>query len=113
MNVKTRKVRKPMQSRAPTTATGRTTLSGAIAARRGERKKTAVTPRRAMAISTPMASAISLPSNQRAMARETVTPAISAPHPKMAKPMHATFALPGIEGQNELKNSQPKPPPTK
>ena len=56
---------------------------------------TAKTPRRAMAISRPIARAISLPSNHLAMAFETVVPAISAPQPKIMKPSDAIFALPG------------------
>ena len=61
----------------------------------GEIHMTAKTPRRAMAISSPMASAISLPSNHLAIAFETVVPAISHPHPKIMNPSDAIFALPG------------------
>ena len=58
---------------------------------------TAKTPSRAMAISRPIASAISLPWNHLAMAFETVVPAISHPQPKIMKPSEAIFALPGNE----------------
>lgn len=56
---------------------------------------TAKTPRRAMAISSPMARAISLPWNHLAMDFDTVVPAISQPQPKIMKPSEATLALPG------------------
>ena len=110
MTENTRKVTNPMHSRIPTTATGRTTLGVPISATQGERLKTAKTPSRAMAISSPIARAISLPVNHLTMAFETVIPAISVPQPKIMKPRQASFALAGMSVRNELKNSKPKPP---
>ncbi len=99
-----------MQSRTPTTATGRTTLGDPSSATHGERLNTAKTPSRAMAISRPIASAISFPVNHLTMAFETVIPAISVPQPKIMKPRQASFALAGMSVRNELKNSNPNPP---
>ncbi len=48
-----------------------------------------------MAISRPIARAISLPLNHFAMAFDTVVPAISQPQPKIMKPSDAILALPG------------------
>ena len=62
---------------------------------RGEIHITANTPKRAMAISKPIARAISLPLNHLARILETVVPAISQPHPKIINPRQASFALPG------------------
>ena len=56
---------------------------------------TANTPRRAIAISSPIASAISLPLNHLASTFDTVVPAISQPQPKIINPRQAIFALPG------------------
>ncbi len=61
----------------------------------GEMVNTAKTPTRAMAISSPMASAISLPSNHLAIVFDTVMPAISMPQPKIMNPSDASLALPG------------------
>ena len=76
----------------------------------GDSQKTAKTPRRATAISIPIARAISLPSNHLTIDRETVTPPISVPQPKSAKPTQASFAEAGIAGQKLLKKLYPKPP---
>ena len=62
----------------------------------GEMEKMAKTPTRAMAISRPMASALSLPLNHFAMAFATVVPALSQPPPKIMKPKAANFALAGM-----------------
>ena len=67
---------------------------------------TANTPRRAMAISTPMASDISLPLNHLAMALDTVVPAISQPQPNIMKPREAILALPGSAVHQLLSHSQ-------
>ena len=63
------------------------------------------TPTRAIAISKPIAKAISLPSNHFAIALETVIPAISQPQPKIIKPKAAIFALPGIAIHQEFSHS--------
>jgi len=61
----------------------------------GERRNTANTPRRATAISSPIARAISLPRNHLTIVFETVIPAISTPTPKIAKPEKAVMAVVG------------------
>ena len=71
----------------------------------GDKRNTANTPKRAMAISIPIANAISLPLNHFTIPFDTVTPAISTPQPKIAKPIDAILADAGNEGQNELRNS--------
>ena len=48
-----------------------------------------------MAISSPIARAISLPSNHLAIVFETVMPAISIPHPNIMNPSDASLALAG------------------
>ena len=75
--------------------TGATTEPLNLEAIIGEIHITANTPRRAMAISRPIANAISLPLNHLAIALDTVVPAISQPQPKIMKPRQAIFALPG------------------
>ena len=54
------------------------------------------TPKRASAISDPMASAISRPLNHLTIPRDTVIPAISTPQPKIMKPIAANLADAGI-----------------
>ena len=54
------------------------------------------TPRRANAISEPMAMAISRPLNHFTIPLETVMPAISTPQPKIMNPMAANLADAGI-----------------
>ena len=76
----------------------------------GASHMTAKTPRRAMAISRPMARAISLLLNHLAMAFETVVPAISHPHPKIMKPSEAILALPGKE-THQLSSQAQSPVP--
>ena len=76
-------------------ATGASTDWSNLPEINGEIHITANTPRRAMDISTPMASAISFPLNHFAMAFDTVVPAISHPQPNIMKPSEAIFALPG------------------
>ena len=103
MKVKTMKQRRPMQSRAAQKATGMTTEGGVDqSARRGEIVKMKNTPTRAIAISRPIARAISFPSNHLARVFETVIPAISQPQPKIMKPRAASLALPGIAVHHEL-----------
>ena len=87
----------PTHSRMTAASTGRDTLTGWILlASRGEPSTTTATPMRAMAISTPMASAISLPLNHFTMPRDTVMPAISTPQPKSMKPMADSLAEAGM-----------------
>ena len=71
----------------------------------GESHIAAKTPKRAIAISRPMASAISLPLNHFARILLTVVPAISQPQPKIMNPNIASLALPGIEGHQALSHS--------
>ena len=85
-----------MQTRSREAATGRLTLMGLMEARKGEPSITTATPIRAMAISIPMASAISWPVNHLTIPRLTVMPAISAPQPKIMKPMAESLAEAGI-----------------
>ena len=100
MKVKTVNVMRPMKSRAVQKPTGPDTLP-IFSARMGEMEKMANTPTRAMAISRPMAKAISLPLNHLAMALDTVVPAISQPQPKIMKPSEASLALPGSSTHHE------------
>ena len=87
---------RPMQSRASEKATGRDTLTGAMWASTGAPNITTATPTRAMAISTPIARAISWPVNHFTMPRLTVMPAISTPQPKIMKPMAESLAEAGM-----------------
>ena len=68
----------------------------------GDNQNTANTPSLAIAISRPIARAISLPANHLAIARDTVIPAISQPHPKIINPRHANFAFPGRSTHQEF-----------
>ena len=86
---------RPMSRRAVQNATGATTDWSNWLEISGDIHMTANTPRRAIDISTPMARAISLPSNHFAIAFDTVVPAISQPQPKIMKPNEAILALPG------------------
>ena len=73
-------------------------------------EKMANTPTRAMAISSPMARAISFPLNHFAIALDTVVPAISHPQPKIMNPNEASLALAGIDTHHEssqLANAEP------
>ena len=81
-----------------------------MSASQGEIEKIAKTPTRAIAISSPMAKAISLPSNHLAMAFDAVMPAISMPQPKIMKPSDASLADAGKELHHELSHiSIPEP----
>lgn len=78
----------------------------------GEMEKTAKTPTRAMAISSPIARAISLPSNHLAIVFETVMPAISIPHPNIMNPSDASLALAGND-THQLLSQASAPVPMK
>ena len=65
-------------------------------AKYGEKIIHVATPKRANAISEPIAIAVSRPLNHLTIPRETVIPAISTPQPKIMKPIAATFADAGI-----------------
>ena len=77
-------------------ATGRLTLTGAMDAKAGEPIMTTATPTRAIAISIPIASAISCPVNHFTIPRLTVIPAISAPQPKIMNPIAESLAEAGM-----------------
>ena len=110
MTEKITKVSRPISSSTVQNATGRTTVAGAMSASQGEIEKIAKTPTRAIAISSPMAKAISLPSNHLAMAFDTVMPAISMPQPKIIKPSDASLAEAGNEVHHEPSHvSMPEP----
>ena len=65
-------------------------------AKKGEKIIQVATPRRARAISEPMARAISRPLNHFTIPRLTVMPAISQPQPKIMKPQAANLAEAGM-----------------
>ena len=88
-----------MHSRSAQKITGASTVSNFLESQ-GETRKIIQTPKRASAISTPIARAISLPLNHLTIARDTVTPAISVPQPKIMNPRQASRAVGG--------SSQPK-----
>ena len=67
-----------------------------ISANTGENIMQVATPRRASAISEPIASAISRSLNHFTIPRDTVIPAISTPQPKIMKPTAENFADAGI-----------------
>ena len=73
-----------------------TWISPPSLAKKGEKIMQVATPRRARAISEPIARAISLPLNHLTIPRLTVMPAISQPHPKIMKPQAANFADAGM-----------------
>ena len=109
MKVKTVKVMRPMNRRAVQKPTGPDTPP-ILSARMGEIEKMAKTPIRAIAISRPMARAISLPLNHLAIAFETVVPAISQPHPKIMNPKEANLAEAGMDVHQEsshVANAEP------
>ena len=68
---------------------------------------------RAIAISNPMAKAISLPLNHLARAFETVVPAISQPQPNIIKPSDAILALAGMDTHHELSHDSKAEPTNK
>ena len=65
-------------------------------AKNGENIIHVATPRRASAISDPIANAISRPLNHFTIPLDTVMPAISQPHPKIMNPQAANFAEAGM-----------------
>ena len=86
-----------MQSSTTPKATERETLTSPPSlAKNGEKIIHVATPRRASAISEPIANAISRPLNHFTIPRLTVMPAISTPQPKIMKPMAATLAEAGM-----------------
>ena len=86
-----------MMSSTTPKATERDTLtSPPKLATRGENIMHVPTPRRASAISEPIAMAISRPLNHLTMPRLTVMPAISTPQPKIMKPMALNLADAGM-----------------
>ena len=86
-----------MQSNTTPKATERlTSMLPPSLAKNGEKIMQVATPRRAKAISDPMAKAISRPLNHFTIPRETVIPPISVPQPKIINPMAATLADAGM-----------------
>ncbi len=84
-------------SRTTANATERDTLtSPPKLANTGEKIIQVATPRRARAISEPMARAISRPLNHFTIPLETVIPAISTPQPKIMNPIAESLAEAGI-----------------
>ena len=75
---------------------GETSISPPSFANTGEKIIQVATPRRANAISEPIANAISFPLNHFTIPRETVIPAISTPQPKIMKPIAANLAEAGM-----------------
>ena len=67
-----------------------------VVSKNGEKIMHVATPRRARAISEPIARAISRPLNHFTIPRLTVIPAISHPQPKIINPDAASFADAGI-----------------
>ena len=65
-------------------------------AKKGENIIHVATPKRASAISEPIAMAVSRPLNHLTIPRDTVIPAISTPHPKIINPIVANLADAGI-----------------
>ena len=89
-------IRAIIKSTTPNATERETSMSPPSLANTGEKIIHVATPRRANAISDPMASAISWPLNHFTMPRETIMPAISTPQPKIIKPIAANLADAGI-----------------
>ena len=88
---------KAMSRRMTPNATERdTSMSPPSFANTGENIIHVATPRRASAISEPMAKAISRPLNHFTIPRDTVMPAISTPQPKIMNPIAANLADAGM-----------------
>ncbi len=86
-----------MSSSSTPKATERDTwMSPPMDANMGEKIMLVASPRRARAISEPIARAISRPLNHLTMPRLTVMPAISTPQPKIMKPMAENLADAGM-----------------
>ena len=73
-----------------------TSIRPNILAMTGENIIHVATPKRANAISEPIARAISLPLNHFTIPRETVIPAISTPQPNIINPIADNLAEAGI-----------------
>ena len=73
-----------------------TSIRPNILAMTGENIIHVATPKRARAISEPIARAISLPLNHFTIPRETVIPAISTPQPNIINPIADNLAEAGI-----------------
>ena len=65
-------------------------------AKKGEKIIHVATPKRANAISEPIAIAVSRPLNHFTIPRDTVIPAISTPQPNIINPIAATLADAGM-----------------
>ena len=88
---------RPMHRSTTPKATERlTSMLPPSLAKYGEKIMQVATPRRAKAISEPMARAVSRPLNHLTIPRLTVMPAISQPQPKIMNPMAASFAEAGM-----------------
>ena len=85
-----------IKSTTPNATERDTSMSPPSFANTGENIMQVATPRRAKAISDPMANAISWPLNHFTMPRDTIMPAISTPQPKIMKPIAANFAEAGM-----------------
>ena len=97
---------KPIHSKQAQKATGATIDLSNWFAMIGAIHITANTPNLAIAISKPIARAISFPLNHFAIDFETVVPAISQPQPNIMKPKQAILALPGMVIHHEFNQLQ-------
>ena len=84
------------KSNTPKATERETSTRPPILAITGEKIIHVATPRRANAISEPIASAISRPLNHLTIPRLTVIPAISTPQPNIIKPTAESLAEAGI-----------------
>ena len=104
--VNTKKFNRPITSSREANSSGATTefvpSTANLILNIGASHMAANTPRRAIAISKPIARAISLPLNHLARILLTVVPAISHPQPKIMNPNIANLAEPGIAGHHAL-----------
>ena len=109
MIVNTKKLSHPITSNAAAKSKGITTectpLTAKCSLMSGDKPIAAKTPIRAIAISRPIANAISLPLNHLARILLTVVPAISQPQPKIINPKAAILAEPGIAVHHELSHT--------
>ena len=84
------------RSNTPKATERETSIRPNIFAMTGEKIIQVATPKRAKAISEPIARAISFPLNHFTIPRDTVIPAISTPQPKIIKPTEENLADAGI-----------------
>ena len=89
------KLMSPITRSAPQNPTGARMELSNFSEIKGAIHITPKTPSLAIAISSPMARAISLPLNHLARILDTLVPSISHPHPKIMNPSEAILALPG------------------